>query len=113
MYRIPLTGAVIVTASERAAIANDFAQAAIALDEAGQANMALLKDLFAADAKLREYAGLLVQQSDGAQQIMQINMLLSGALGRIREGEDPEEVITGLEAQLSEFGGGPGDADGA
>ena len=49
------------------------------------------------------FAGMLIDQAEVMRQIMQISVLTSAALGRVRAGEDVEEVITGLEASLQEF----------
>ena len=105
MRRIPFTGAVILTASDQEAVASDFLQAIQALEDTAALNFTLLKDWMAAEAKVREYANLIVQQSTASQQIMQINGHLAGAIGRIRAGDDPEVVTADLEAQLAEFGG--------
>jgi len=105
MRRIPFTQAVVLTGADREAVASDFLAAAQALEDSAQVSMGLLKDWMASEAKVREYAKMIVTQSEGAQQIMQINLLLSGALGKIREGADVDETVESLSAQLAEFGG--------
>ena len=98
MKRIPFTKSVIF--SER-----DVEEVIQALTEATDLNYTLLRDWMAAEAKLREYAGLIVTQSEASQQIMEINTKLSDAIGRIRGGEDVDTVVNDLTATLSEFGG--------
>lgn len=117
MRRIPFTQMVILSKADREAVANDFVAAAQALEESSALNMTLLQDFMAAEAKVREYANLIVTQSESAQQIMQVNLLVSGALGAIREraesGEHAdelpefiEETVVALTASLQEFDSG-------
>lgn len=97
MRKIPFTKSVIF--SEQ-----DIEDVTRAITEATDLNYTLLRDWMAAEAKLREYAGLIVSQSEASQQIMEINLKLSDAIGRIRDGADVDDVVNDLQATLSEFG---------
>jgi hypothetical protein len=92
MYRIPFTNRILVSCSEAQATAD-------ALEDGTKALYALANEM----AKSASYEQLLVMQSEAAQQLMQINLLIAGALGRIRDGADIEETATELEASLQEF----------
>jgi hypothetical protein len=117
MRNIPFTKSIIVSGSERLEIAEDFENASKALADSAALNMTLLADWQKAHAQASEYARLLVIGSESMQALMQINLLISDALGKIRAraaegehadelGEFVEETLNALEAALAEFDSG-------
>jgi hypothetical protein len=96
---------VILSGREAEKIADQLEEASHALEDSARLNQSLLADFFASQAKVREYANMIVTQAGACQQIMQINLCMADAIARIRSGEEVEAVASDLDAVLSEFGG--------